>query len=500
MKTWKKITSVSVAAMLAVSFTACAPVDQTPLTPEEQAAAYLSSMTQTLEGAKSLTFAYEVIQNSERIGYTEEGDVNSYDSHTYHSQMNFEVTITQSADGMLALHTLSESSESYNRYNAESGQVETEQSFYYQESFHVDGLTYNRSYSSDFGVPYEDFLAAKNAELWEKEAAAEEEIYNLNMIKELLPQVKKILAVKEFEDAKDLIAAEVETFIKDLIENEQFADGKIEIAYDFAPMIEDIYDWLEGIDETTDTLRRLVDDVLKVIDPALTAELVLQELVECSKMTVGEVLTAIDEALAEEGTSLQQIKDQLFATEFADVLLTDMLALDAETIAFMEAFQIDDLKEGEIGGLLVDDLLYEMALNFGLVTEPEEVTEEETGDETEVKEWFLEGFVAQLNAYLDSTMEELGLYGPDVTTMPTFEKFEYKGGVAFNPQQYTFENLYFAVEQNAKYYEWQMKSNEEELYKSSVENDALSLKAAVTFSSSVAQFTLPTDSEIRQEV
>ena len=122
-------------------------------------------------------------------------------------------------------------------------------------------------------------------------------------------------------------------------------------------------------------------------------------------MTVAEALTSIDVMLtAKYNTNLQAIKDAIINSEIMGVLFTDVLGLDAETIAQIKAWKVSSLKEDpEMKDLLVGDLINEFLLEMELVEAPEE-------GERPID--YCAEYLAMFEMALDTTLAELDIEIP----------------------------------------------------------------------------------------
>lgn len=510
MKVWKKLTATSLAALLSVSFAACAP-QETPPTAQEQANAYVATMTKAIDEAKSVTVALSLQGNEVETAYTEAGEIVEEDGSETIANISMEVTFTETAQGALAMHMKGSMASEHMDYDYEEnadGVVvrvpDKETNDMYVEMFYFDGALYEYRYEIDDSMTADEAAWIKANTKW-TQTTEMEDVQAFVVLSQVWTHAKQLLDVKEIKDVKDALAEFATEFVAEKIESGEFANGKAEVATDVVKTIEFVYDYIDAIDETKDTLRKVINDVLKTVDPVLTAEIVLQEVVKYSKMTVAEALTAIDAELAKNGTSLQLIKDQVLNSEFAGVLLKDVIGMTEEEITAAKTFQIASLKEGETGKMLVDDLVYQLAQQFGLVEPPvedgtetvEEGAEGTTEEETE-KVWFVESLIAQVNAMLDTTLAELGMTLPETETLPEFKTFAVANGVQFNEETAAFEKLYTDVTLNIISPNYEEVDGEEEgpTYLAGVQDLQIALNVSVTVSPETAVFDIPTDEEI----
>lgn len=460
MKMWKKTMAMLMCATMAVgSFAACnkdgdsSSNDSTPTPPappaptaEELATAaaeaYVNGAIDTLKNAKSFKVVINVNNKDVTDYFGEDGEtVDPELQETDEGSSTVEIILSQDGDGV-AIHTTEIEVDTYNYDDEETGAEIEVTNTNVNETIMKGGVEYSRYYYYDDSMTADEIAAAK-AEKWNKYTEAEEgaegEMAVTSIISEEL--IQKLLDTKEVEDAYNMLIDALTGELKTKILSETVADGNFVWEYDFADEVNAILAYIEGIDETKDTLGKVVNEVLAEVAPGLTAEALIGQLKAYSKMTVADALKNIDTMLAEYETSLQGIKDAIFNSEIMGVLLTDegILAatgLDAATIQSIKDWKFASLQEAgnEVGSAIVGELINGLLLQQGIVEAPEEG--EEPID-------YVAQFLAEAEANLAMTFEELGMEMPDMAGNLA-KKLEGTYGVSFDTTSKALKTINFS--------------------------------------------------------
>ncbi len=372
---FKKVVCMGLCAAMVIPFAACEGGSKKPTKEEKaasQAAAYVDGALTTIENARSfkLKLVSKEASKSEYSKYPEQ-------SYSASETMTCEMTVSI-ADNDVAVYCVSTTESVYDE----------ETYVWKDESIYKEGILYIRSYEVEDG---------EEAPQWEK--LDEENGLSLDAIP--MDMISKLLETKEVDDVVKASLEEYKALIAQEILEDKVVDGKVSIDYDYASYLNGWIEYLAGLDEQKATLGSVVNKVLAEISPSLTAEGILGQLSAYSKMTVSEALTSIDAFLTlQHKTTLQGIKDAIVNSELMSVVFKEILQADADTIAAIKNWKFDSLKTGEVGSLVLGDLINGYLMESGYVPTPEE-------GETPVD--YVKEFLDTAKDMLGKTLAELDL-------------------------------------------------------------------------------------------
>lgn len=281
-------------------------------------------------------------------------------------------------------------------------------------------------------------------------------------------------------------------------------NNKGSISFDAKEVIDNLKAYINAIDAENDTLRKLLDDALKLVNKDLTSAALITELEKTANLTVNEAIAEIDKALtAEYNTTLQGIYDTLVNdTRLATILANaekmfgeggDFSA--SEMLTQIKAIKLADLiTEAGVGDMKLIDLIMMAIAGNG----PEEDVSPLAADSAEEPDVFDE-----VNAILDLTIaqfEEMAEM-PILTLVKTYVNGitvnEFKGNLDIN-----FEGAF-----QLKTIEGSLKADFKILFPSDVEGKTnrqegifnISFKI-YDFSKDTLSFSAPTDKPVIYDI
>jgi hypothetical protein len=112
-------------------------------------------------------------------------------------------------------------------------------------------------------------------------------------------------------------------------------NNKGSISFDAKEVIDNLKAYINAIDAEKDTLRKLLDDALKLVNKDLTSAALITELEKTANLTVNEAIAEIDKALtAEYNTTLQGIYDTLVNDTRLATILANFTAVRGSIVPF----------------------------------------------------------------------------------------------------------------------------------------------------------------------
>lgn len=408
MKKWKQVASV-MAAFMATSFVAaCAPTD----TPKQQATAYLTSAVEQLETVKSLKADVSLSFNEVEKFYAADGET-------------FDEALTETSVADIQMNfVLSEDGEGF----AVKGEMELtdEDSTDYNKIVLKNDWLYQHNYTIEEGMTDLEKEEAKQAK-WEEQYLG---LPSENEVEFAVPEalIEAVLGTKEIQDLKQNTVQKMVEAVATKIENNEIEDGKMIWSKDLAPTVNSVFEFIDGIDETTDTLGGVINEVLATIDAELTVEAIFDEVVRVSKLTLTEAAAELDAWLTEEyETTLQGIFDTVVNSELAGVFFTDVFAMDETTVAEIKAFKIADLL-AENGSATVDEIVAMVYAQLTGAQQPE--LPEGVG--------FVETMLTDVEGMLGATFAEMEIPLPDFSGV-TMKDLTVKGGLLVDTEALKFK-------------------------------------------------------------
>ena len=170
------------------------------------------------------------------------------------------------------------------------------------------------------------------------------------------------------EITEDDINAAIDAIGAAITNNVELKNGNISVDLDLAAPINDVKDYVIGIDANSKTVEAVIDDVLALAADVTVADL-LEVLDGCLELTVNEAIAEIDAFLtAEADTTLQGLYDKIVTNEkFTAALLMYAQAEGAteeeynEALTMIQSINFADLiAENELG----DVVLYTLVIPY----------------------------------------------------------------------------------------------------------------------------------------
>ena len=442
MKIWKKTACIALGAVMSVGmFAGCGEDAEAKRREQAQASAkkYVNTVSETLESVKSFNVSGKVTL-SQKDEYFLDGTTTVDPEKTEESKMFFylDVTLTQDGEDNVAMLMTAKSEE----IELEVGETEIA----YQSVVEIivkDGYAYNRTYMISSDMTDADKEEAKG--LWDKtEITLPEELSFLDA--ELVTSFINAKEIKElgaqvWEGAQEIIA---EKFF-----NDEVANGKVSWEKDFASDISKVLAFIEGIDESEDTLGSVINQVLAEIDPTLTVESIITTVKSYKNKTIADVMTEIDNELAKKETSLQDIYNKIVNSEILAIILNEV-GMPVEEQLAMKNFQVETIKK-DYGTMTVGQLVnmvVEMLGETGGSDSVAPASDETNVDEPVEVDYFDEG-IAMVEGILATTLAELEIEMPDCSTI-AFNKFAVDTGLQLNAAGDGLETLYLSIDADVR--------------------------------------------------
>ena len=378
-----------------------------PVNPEA-AAGYANAIFAAVESAKTVTATLNMT-TVEKTTDAVDADGNVI-GEAYSAEMNvlFNLTFAMTENG-LNIKAIGEAtmSEIY-----EGEPYEDTQKF---EAYVVDGVCYTRMAYSEEWTEWEVVAI----ELPEEAAGMLTQISAI--IGELIPA--------DFEITPEMIA-EVKAAAAAAISEMMTVnpDGSFGATADVKPAINAVLDFIKGI-KKEDTVGATINKVLALIDPEMTIEQIVDEAGTYGAVTVGEIYTALNEAITEEyGMSINDIKNAILAEEAIVAILIDNGIVDEEMLAAIAENDVEVII-AEYTEMTIDDIVYMM---FAAQSSPE-VDAQPIDDEPVNTAGTLAAMAEEVKAMLVMTVENAlgGEYDNIMAIVKSFNVRAYYGYVNF---------------------------------------------------------------------
>ena len=353
MKTWKKVACLALSLTMVGSFAACGDKksDKTP-TPSEIAKGYTEVLSQTLADVK--TFRVELSLDS------------SFTEKTFGADGQFDESLTKtevsSTDVTFTL-TVEENGFSVHQLIVQEEPTATGMVRSYEEIIIVGGYEYSREYAEG---------ADLTTVLWEKEVAESTDVIQLIAEAAEIPEatLRQILASKEIKDFGKELKDGLAEALKDKLEDNEMTDGAASWTVDFGPALSQALTYLQSIDESAVTLEYLFGNVMAMAGTPINYTAFVNGLKEFSQKSVSEALDVLSaQAQAQYGMTLQQLLTQVMNSELAQLMMTDVMGMDAQTVETLKQLKVEDLK-GLASGMTVADVINKILLDSGMVEAP----------------------------------------------------------------------------------------------------------------------------------
>ncbi len=437
MKIWKKTACLALCTVMSLGvFAGCGEEgENSEATRREKAQAsakkYVETVSDTLETVKSFNVSGKVNVNVKEEDFIE-GTTSVDPEQTEETRMTFylDVTLTQDGENNVALSMTAKSEE----MEVEFGETQV----VYQSVVEVivkDGYSYDRTYMISSAMT--DAEKEEQKGLWTKaEITLPEEMPPIDSA-----FVNSLLNAKEIKEFGAQLLGGAQEIIAEKFFNDEVAGGKVSWSADLAPDFNEVIAFVEGIDESKDTLGGVINKVLAEITDNVTVESILAKVKEYKDKTVTQALTEIDAELAKKDTSLQGIYDAIVNSEVLTIILTEA-GMPAESFAQMKAFKIESLKEqfgmmtlGQVVNMIVESMNGE-----GEYIEPA-TTDMEESDSTD----YASEAIALVEALMGVTLAELEIELP--TFLGTqFNEISIDTGLQLNAAGDALEKLYLSVD------------------------------------------------------
>ena len=153
-------------------------------------------------------------------------------------------------------------------------------------------------------------------------------------------------------------------------------DGSFGATVDAKPIFDEVIGFVAAIDPNA-SAASFINSVLALVDEELTVEAILDDAGQYGAVTVGEIYTALAQAIYEEtGMTVQQIKDAIFADEQITSLLVAYEIIPAEQLEEIAAMNVDEMVAA-YAEMTIDDIVYMIMESQSEPNEPEELSEDE---------------------------------------------------------------------------------------------------------------------------
>lgn len=451
MKFWKKVTCMALCATMSVgAFTACG--DKGDNSAEEQARrekavasakGYVDTVSDTLEAAKSFTISGEV-SAYHKGEYFAEGTTTIDPEETEEESMKYSVDITVTEDGDSYAMMMTAAME---EVEVAVGGVEVT----YQGVFELivkDNFAYNRAYMLSSDMTAEEKEEAKG--LWTK--------MELTLPEEMPPIdaefVAQLLKAKELKEFTSTLVGSAQEIIAEKFFADEVANGAVAWTKNYAPDMNSMLAFFEGIDETKETLGQFLNKLLAKIDPTLTVESVLDTVEAYKTKTVAQALDAIDAELAKKNTSLQGIFDAIVNSEFASILLTSEkspIGMPADNFAALKEFKIASIKDmpiDEEGTVKAGDLILGDLINMIIGQMDNSGSAEPMAESGEATDYLADG-IQMVRQMLQATLADLEMEMPDCEGV-VINDMTVKTGLKLNAAGDGLETMSLGVKMDVK--------------------------------------------------
>ncbi len=368
MKITKKIIALLLAMALAFCFVACgepeptectshvdkngdgicdtegcgAPVEKkppqayvpTPVNPA-QAAAYVGAIWGAVENAKTVTVSIDMTSASGVGDSIDESGKVVEEAYGDAMSVHFDITLakTQEAVNLKVV-----------------GTADVDGDIQAMEAYIVDGVGYSRN---------------KEDTEWGEWYVAPVEIPE-----EITSTVGQIMAVissylpEDFEITEDMIAeakAAIAGAVSALMTVNE--DGSFGAKLDAKPAVDAVLGFVAAID-IEDTMAEFINSVLALVDPEMTVEAILDGVGTYGSLTVGEIYTAVNDAVNEKtGMTIQQLKDAVLAEEQITSLLVAYGVVTEQMLADIKAMDIDTMM-ADYMEMTMDDVVYMVMMSM----------------------------------------------------------------------------------------------------------------------------------------
>ena len=246
-------------------------------------------------------------------------------------------------------------------------------------------------------------------------------------VQEILDQLSEIELFTE-EEKNELLTSlslEIATVFN-------IKDNAGSLTIDAKPHVDSLIAYVAALNMQEDTVRKVVDDALKLASPELTAAALLTELDRIAALTVNEALVELDAWLTTNyNTTVQDIYDSLVndpqVMAFVEQILIENGEIDVtdpEQKAELDAF-IANIKALKIADLIANQGIGEVPL-YDIIASIASSEESSDGEPTYVTR---EVFFARINSFLNMTLAE---FEEELNT-PIFSTVKhYAAGLAVN--------------------------------------------------------------------
>ena len=304
----------------------------TPVAPG-MAAAYVNAIWGAVEAAKTVTATVDVTNAQTQTAMTDaEGNVIA-EASSAEMSVHFDLTLAMAENGINLKVT--------GNASMKEGEDTENQNM---EAYIVDGMAYARTmYGEEWGE-----WSVSPIELPEEAAGMISQFAAL--VAELIPE--------DFEITPEMIgeikAAFASAITALMTVNE---DGSFGAKLDAKVVIDEVIEFITSI-KAEDTIGSVVNKILAIADPEMTIEAILDGVGTYGAITVGEIYTAVNDALVTEtGMGINAIKNAILAEDAIVAILVDSGMVDAETLAGVKEADLDVMVK-EYAAMTIDDVVY----------------------------------------------------------------------------------------------------------------------------------------------
>lgn len=449
MKTWKKVTSMLVAATMVGSFAACGDKGGDEPDNTQLSKNYAAAVSNTLESAKSvkLTASMSLVQSETPIGGQ---------TITMNGVATMEIIISEDTEGYsLSMKAVADDGEEKN-----IAEMILKGQYMYGRAY-TDGTQDVKWMKEDIGFPID--LETIVEEFTDMPWATVEEFLALQEIADIKAQAQEMFAQSLYQQ----------------LEAGKAENGIVSVNVDYASFFNGWVSYLDSVDESKTTLGQFFDATAAKAGLMMTYDGLVNGLSAFASKTVGEAVDILN-AYAQENynKTLQQLKDELTQGELADLLFVDVLQLTAEQIQTIKDLQISDLT-ASVKDMKVSEFINAMMASQEPEAEASPANEDLPATDTEPVD-YVQNVLAQMAAMKNQTLEALGLSIQEIPV--TANKLAFNGSLSFNADGTALIGMSFGANVDINV----------ELFSDETGEKYADGKAAVNFQFAISEFSTST--------
>ena len=458
----------------------------------QAAQGYVAAIEAMLQETKSLKIAMDVDMTEKSTLVNDDGTLNTDEVDVDGAKVKVEVTLSLDANNALSLYGVAEMEEVY----GDKTYIEI------SEGLIIGGASYNRYYG------YEKGAAASEIDkgYWEKEMLPFEELSVEAVVAAMMGDggmdiVEDLLSAKEFADVKVFVKEGFTKVFEALLDAELIEDGEMSASIDFAPIVTDWVEYLNGIDETEVTFSEFVENTTEKLGIAITYDSLLDDISAFGEKTVADAFDNLD-TFAEENfdMSLQEMYNAALESEIAGKLFV-LAGMDADAIAQLKAYELASLKDA-YGTIKFKELVnMVMAESMGGQQGGSDMAQPMSDSEEPEEVDYWAQIIAMLTQAKTMTLAETLGELPEIPL--TANKLAFEGGITFDAnKKITAIDFAYQIDAAAEVTDEEKVWEDEQEYPTIVEKTyfmELVMNCSMTvssFSNTAVSFTAPTIDEI----